>query len=128
MKIDKALIRSYPFTIRPLTEPDGGGFAIEYADLPGCISDGDTLEEALRNGSDAVKAYLSSCSAHGDPLPKPGDASGQWRQRVRRSSQGLSSTGVPTKASRARSVPMSVILNWAFPAPVPLKVRAGPSI
>jgi hypothetical protein len=33
MKIDKALIHSYAFTIRPLSEADGGGFMIEYPDL-----------------------------------------------------------------------------------------------
>jgi antitoxin HicB len=85
MKIDKALISSYPFAIRPLAEADGGGFAIEYPDLPGCISDGDTPEEALKNGADAVKAYLRSCARHGDPIPEPSGASGQWRQRVPRS-------------------------------------------
>ena len=84
MKITKSLIHSYPFTIRPLDESDGGGFAIEYPDLPGCISDGETPEEALRNGGDAVRAYLLSCEKHGDPIPKPGAASGQWRQRVPR--------------------------------------------
>lgn len=85
MKIDKDLIRSYPFTIRPLSDSEGGGFAIEYPDLPGCISDGETPEEALRNGADAVKAYLLDCAKHGDPVPQPGAASGQWRQRVPRS-------------------------------------------
>lgn len=85
MKISKALIDSYQFAIRPLSEPDGGGFAIEYPDLPGCVSDGETPEEALRNGADAVKAYLRSCVRRGDPVPKPGSASGQWRQRVPRS-------------------------------------------
>ncbi len=85
MKIDKDLIHSYPFTIRPLAESDGGGFAIEYPDLPGCISDGETPEEALVNGSDAVKAYLLDCAKHGDTIPKSGAASGQWRQRVPRS-------------------------------------------
>ena len=71
MKIDKALIHSYPFTIRPLSEADGGGFAIEYPDLPGCISDGGTPEEALAHGSDVVKAYLLDCIKHGDPVPEP---------------------------------------------------------
>ena len=84
MKIDKTLIDSYPFTIRPLSEGDGGGFAIEYPDLPGCISDGSTPEEALKNGCDAVKSYLLSCAKHDDPIPKPSEASGQWRQRVPR--------------------------------------------
>ena len=85
MKIDKTLIHSYPFTIRPLTEADGGGFAIEYPDLPGCISDARTPEEAIMHGSDAVRAYLLSCVKHGDPIPRPSEASGQWRQRVPRS-------------------------------------------
>lgn len=85
MKISKTQIQAYPFTIRPLSEADGGGFLIEYPDLPGCISDGETPEEAMSNGADAVKAYLLDCVAHGDPLPRPNDASGQWRQRVPRS-------------------------------------------
>ena len=80
MKINEALIQSYPFLIRPLSEEEGGGFLIEYPDLPGCFSDGETPEEALRNGADAVKAYLGSCAATGDPVPKPSDVSGQWRQ------------------------------------------------
>ena len=85
MKIDKNLINSYPFTTRPLAEEEGGGFMIEYPDLPGCVSDGSTPEEAIQHGRDAVKAYLLSCSRHRDPIPKPGTASGQWRQRVPRS-------------------------------------------
>ena len=85
MKIDKELINSYPFTIRPLTETEGGGFAIEYPDLPGCISDGSTPQEAFEQGCDAVRSWLLSCIKHGDPVPKPSQASGQWRQRVPRS-------------------------------------------
>ena len=85
MKINKTLINSYPFTIRPLSQEEGGGFMIEYPDLPGCVSDGSTPEEAIAHGRDAVKAYLLSCVRHGDPVPRPGAASGQWRQRVPRS-------------------------------------------
>jgi antitoxin HicB len=53
--------------------------------LPGCISDGETPAEAFENGSDAVKAYLLNHVKHGDSIPKPSAASGQWRQRVPRS-------------------------------------------
>jgi predicted RNase H-like HicB family nuclease len=59
IKIDSAIISSYPFTIRSLSAEEGGGFAIEYPDLPGCISDGDTPENALQNGSDAVNRICS---------------------------------------------------------------------
>jgi len=76
----------YPFLIRPLSEEDGAGYLIEYPDLPGCISDGETLEEAVANGRDAVKSYLASCRKYGDKVPKPGrSASGHWRQRVPKS-------------------------------------------
>ncbi|MBI1787722.1 MAG: type II toxin-antitoxin system HicB family antitoxin [Acidobacteria bacterium] len=66
-----------------------GRFAIEYPDLPGCISDGSTPEEAFKQGCDAVKSYLLSCARHGDTFPKPSEASGQWRQRVPRSLHAL---------------------------------------
>ncbi len=85
MKINKKVIDSYPFTIRPLSPEEGGGFMVDYLDLPGCVSDGETPEEAIEHGRDAVKAYLASCAKHGDAIPKPGAASGQWRQRVPRS-------------------------------------------
>src|SRR5258708_18533737 len=83
MKIDKNLINSYPFFIRPLSDRDGG-FMIEYPDLPGCVSDGETPEKAIEQGRDAVKAYLLSCIKHKDPIPSASKASGQWRQRVPR--------------------------------------------
>ncbi len=85
MPTSDALIDSFPFTIRPLTAEDGGGFMIEYPDLPGCVSDGGTPEDAIARGRDAVTAYLASCEKYGDPIPIPGGASGQWRQRVPRS-------------------------------------------
>ncbi len=69
----------------PLSKADGCGFFIEFPDLPGCISDGETPEEAVTHGYDAVKGYLLSCVKHGDPIPKPGEASGQWRQRAPKS-------------------------------------------
>jgi antitoxin HicB len=65
-------IDEYPLTIRPLTEEEGDGFLVEYPDLPGCVSDGETLEEAIKNGKDALKCYLLTCKEFGDPIPKPG--------------------------------------------------------
>jgi antitoxin HicB len=76
----------YPFVIRPLSGAEGSGYLIEYPDLPGCMSDGKTPEEAIANGRDAVKSYLFSCRKYGDKVPQPGkSASGQWRQRVPKS-------------------------------------------
>ena len=75
-----------PFTIRPLSDEEGDGYLVEFPDLAGCMSDGDTPEEAMANGRDALEAYLASCKKHGDPAPRPGvSMSGQWRQRVPKS-------------------------------------------
>ena len=43
-------LADYPFEIRPLTSEEGGGFLISYSDFSECISDGETVEEALKNG------------------------------------------------------------------------------
>lgn len=45
-----------------------------YPDLPGTFSDGETQEEALRNGADAVKAYLLDCVDRGEAIPPPASA------------------------------------------------------
>jgi antitoxin HicB len=82
---EPAKIDRYPFTIRPLAIEDGGGYLIEYPDLPGCHSDGETPEQAIVNGRGAVRSYLMSCRKHGDPIPKPSSpvrSSGQFRVRM----------------------------------------------
>jgi antitoxin HicB len=47
---------SYPYILKPLSPEDGGGYLIEFPDLPGCMSDGETEEEAIFMGKDAVEA------------------------------------------------------------------------
>ena len=76
----------YPFEIRPLSKDEGGGYSIVFPDLPGCRSDGATPEEAIENGRDALKSWVSVAREHGDALPTPFSAvSGRFVQRVPRS-------------------------------------------
>jgi predicted RNase H-like HicB family nuclease len=45
--------------LKVVLEPsDEGGFTVYVPSLPGCISEGDTLEEALANIREAVELYL----------------------------------------------------------------------
>lgn len=88
MKRQDLKLAAYPFTIRPLSTEDGGGYLIEFPDVPGCISDGETPEEAIANGRDALKSMLLTKREFGDTIPAPGaftGASGQWRQRIPKS-------------------------------------------
>jgi antitoxin HicB len=64
----------YPFAVSPLSEDEGGGYLIEFPDLPGCMSDGATLEEALRNGADAVECWIEAMREAGRPIPAPSRA------------------------------------------------------
>jgi antitoxin HicB len=61
----------YPFKIETISEDDGGGFLIFYPDLPGCYSDGDTLEETIAMGEDAKIAWIETRYVEGYNIPEP---------------------------------------------------------
>jgi len=65
------ILDEYPYEIRPLTQDEGGGFLITYTDFWGCFSDGETIEEAIINGRDALAATLEVLRAENLPVPVP---------------------------------------------------------
>lgn len=57
---------------RVLIEHDEHGmYVAEVPALPGCISQGQTREEAIENVREAIAAYLESLEAHDNPIPPP---------------------------------------------------------
>lgn len=55
---------------RVLIEQDEDGvFVAQVPSLPGCISEGQTREEALENVRDAIAGYLESLAKHDEPVP-----------------------------------------------------------
>ena len=46
--------------VRELSPDEGGGYFVTFPDLPGCASDGDTLEEALNNAAEAENTWLAA--------------------------------------------------------------------
>lgn len=62
---------TYPIVIEPLPPEDGGGFLALVPDLPGCMSDGSTPEEAVANVQDAIESWIEAASdlSHAVPLP-----------------------------------------------------------
>jgi predicted RNase H-like HicB family nuclease len=63
--------REYPVVIEPLPPEDGGGFLATVPDLPGCMSAGETREEAARNISDAIRAWVEEAESLGRSIPEP---------------------------------------------------------
>lgn len=65
-------LSQYPFEIRPLSEEDGGGFLISFTDFTECISDGETVEDAIQNGLDALQETIAALESLNLPVPEPG--------------------------------------------------------
>lgn len=50
---------------------DRSGFGVVFPDLPGCVSMGDSFEDALQQAGDALALYAEAVRASGDTLPEP---------------------------------------------------------
>jgi len=57
---------TYTVELHPQKE---GGYTVTVPALPGCISEGDTLEEALENIKDAIEGYLRVLAKHNRKIP-----------------------------------------------------------
>jgi antitoxin HicB len=60
--------REYDVVLMP---EDDGGYSVTVPTLPGCVSQGETREEALSMIREAIELYLESLDAHHDPIPGP---------------------------------------------------------
>jgi len=58
----------YPFT---LEQDEDGSYFIQFPDLPGCMTCGDTVDETIAMGEDARKCWLDSALQDGDFIPEP---------------------------------------------------------
>ncbi len=55
---------------RILIEPDEDGVVVATVpSLPGCVSQGATRDEAVRNVREAIEGYLESLRERGEPIP-----------------------------------------------------------
>lgn len=52
-------------------DPEDNSYLVEFVDLPGCITEGESLEEALSNGREALTGFLASLVERNRPIPEP---------------------------------------------------------
>jgi antitoxin HicB len=79
------LAMEYPFNV--IADPDGG-YVIEYPDLPGCLSQADTLDEVGAMADDARRAWLTASYEDDQEIPLPSypeEYSGKFNVRLPRS-------------------------------------------
>jgi len=60
------------FTVILTPDFEEGGYSAECPAIPGCISEGDTMEEALGNIREAIEGCLESYAGRNQPLPVEG--------------------------------------------------------
>lgn len=75
-----------PYTIQLHASPEGG-YAAGIVELPGCISQGDTAQEALEMVRDAMEIWISSALEDGESIPEPSatEYSGKFLLRLPKS-------------------------------------------
>jgi len=85
---------AYAHLISRLPDEEGGGYLITFPDLPGCMADGETEAEVVKNGRDAFAATISALADMGRDIPAPSftpeditvsEASGKFLIRVPKS-------------------------------------------
>jgi len=52
-----------------LEQEEDGGYVVSVPALPGCVSQGDTRTDALKNVREAIALYVEDCREAGDPVP-----------------------------------------------------------
>ena len=61
-------MKTYVFRVE--VEDEDGRWVAEVPSLPGCVTEGDTKQQALEALREAAQAYLEVMNEHGDPLPE----------------------------------------------------------
>jgi len=63
-------MRFYSFRILIEKEPDDKGYSAHSPTLPGCFSNGMTIEEAKQNMREAIEQHIATLLTHGEPIPQ----------------------------------------------------------
>ena len=77
-----------PYTVELIPDMEEGGFTVSIPALPGCLSSGETAEDACRNIEDAKREWLAAAMEDGIAIPEPDsvdDYSGQFKLRLPKS-------------------------------------------
>lgn len=63
--------RAYKIVVTRLSYEDGGGYLASVPELPGCMSDGQTIRAAARNARDAIRCWIEAAKELGRDIPAP---------------------------------------------------------
>jgi len=61
---------THHYTVLLIPELEDGGYSVSVPTLPGCHTQGETLEEALANAREAIRLYIDDVLASGETVPE----------------------------------------------------------
>ena len=61
-------MRTYTIILEPDIEE--GGFTVTVPALPGCVTQGETVEQCIERAREAIEGYIESLIADGEPVPE----------------------------------------------------------
>ena len=87
-------------------------YGVSFPDLPGCISAGDTIDDAVRNAVEALSGHIRMLEADGDPVPPPRDFDAILNDPdLAEDRDGAMTTVVPLLRDRGSSTRINVSLD-----------------
>lgn len=60
--------KTYSYQINLIPEKEGG-YTVLVPSIPGCVSYGETIEDATKNAAEAIDLHLENLAAHDLPIP-----------------------------------------------------------
>lgn len=63
-------MKDYTYTIFLHPDLEEGGYTVTVPALPGCVTQGETLEEAIAMAKDAIRLYIETLQETGEPIPE----------------------------------------------------------
>ena len=61
------LVHTYSIVVDP---DDASGYTVTVPALPGCVTQGETVDECCENAREAIQLYIETLTAAGDPVPE----------------------------------------------------------
>ena len=62
---------AYQYALVIWYSEEDGAYLVEVPELPGCMADGETIEEAIQAVQTAIKMWIEAARKLGWPMPKP---------------------------------------------------------
>jgi predicted RNase H-like HicB family nuclease len=88
---------------------EGSSYGVSFPDFPGCITGGDTLDEAAKEAPDALGFHIRGMMKDGEPIPAPSSLDALMADPDNAGAIAIAVT--PNMQGRAKAVRINITIN-----------------